>query len=196
MNTGLRRNPYDTFFREAFGNPESARELALNLVPSRYREPLLRANVRITVGPDVFVDEDSREHQSDLLLRLEAAGEDAGDEANADANPGANPGPQAVANERPASALLYVLFEHKSNPDHWVAMQMLRYLMMVWHRERTEHRVAVLPPTVPVIVYHGTQEWNHSLEFADLVDDPGPNDGHVPRFSPLFVNLAHVTPDG
>ena len=51
----------------------------------------------------------------------------------------------------------------------------------------------MLPPTVPVIVYHGTQEWNHSLEFADLVGNPGPNDGHVPRFSPLFVNLAHVT---
>ena len=51
----------------------------------------------------------------------------------------------------------------------------------------------MLPPTVPVIVYHGTQEWNHSMEFADLVDDPGPNDGHVPRFSPLFVNLARVT---
>ena len=183
------RKPYDTFFRQAFGEPEPARELALNLVPRQY-EPLLSRG-RITVDKDSLVDEELRTHYTDLLIRVEEPA-DAGPTKNAGAAQDAAPARNAVAAR---SLLVYVLVEHKSYPDRWVTLQMLRYLIVIWQREKSRAQGrGKLPLVLPAILYHGTRKWRDP-EFTRLVEGATPADWYVPRFRPFFMNLAELPPE-
>jgi predicted transposase/invertase (TIGR01784 family) len=171
----VRKNPYDAVFRTAFSQPESARELALNVLPGDYAARL--AGAAITVEPETLIDPELAAYQSDILIRAESP---------EDSRKGASPW------------YLYVLFEHKSYPDRWVSLQLLRYVAAVYAKQPAAVS-GKLAEVVPVVIYHGTQEWRYPLEFADLVgsaDSPAgkpPQSEHVPRFTPHFVNLADLS---
>jgi predicted transposase/invertase (TIGR01784 family) len=102
-----------------------------------------------------------REHFSDLLYRVRLQN---GDEAN-----------------------VYLLLEHKSSPDAWVALQLLRYMVRIWERARQE-KVKTLPPIIPVVVYHGRETWQVSENFDGLF--VGPED-----FRPYWPNFRYELQD-
>src|SRR6056297_3809170 len=78
---------------------------------------------------------------------------------------------------------LYLLYDHKSSPDKWVSIQLLRYIMLIYASELNENpKVKILPEVVPVVFYHGKQEWKYPLQCADLVDAISRD--HVPHFEP------------
>lgn len=160
-------HPYDTFFRSVFSREDLAWELTRLVAPeigTRFTNP------RLTVDDRSLVEPASRSHYTDLLIGLREAGEES----------------------LQPQLFVYVLYEHKSSPDRWVSLQLLRYLGAIWQRTRREHRPPTLPAIVPVVIYHGREAWSSSLEFADLVD--GPRGEYVPRFTPRLVNLADVAP--
>ena len=126
----------------------------------------MRSESPIALEPGSLVDPEFRSHQTDRLIRLER-----------DAD----------------QALVYVLYEHKSAPDRWVSLQLLRYLAAIWHRSRPPRVAGRLPQIVPVVIYHGSRRWTSSLEFSRLVD--GVTGDHVPRFAPRLVNLAEIPPE-
>jgi hypothetical protein len=74
-----------------------------------------------------------------------------------------------------AALYVYVLVEHKSQPDHWTPFQLLRYMLAVWsdvlRRERPEPQR--LPPLLPVVLYQGTREWNAPRTFEALIKSAG-----------------------
>ena len=78
---------------------------------------------------------------------------------------------------------LYLLYDHKSSPDKWVSVQLLRYIMLIYASELNENpKVKILPEIFPVVFYHGKQEWKYPLQCADLVDAISRD--HVPHFEP------------
>ena len=161
----LPHNPYDAFFREAFEDPHTARELTQFAAPefaTRY------SRATISVKRDSLVPPELRSRQTDLLIRFD--GQD-------------------------QSAYAFVLYEHKSYPDRWVSLQLLRYLLIIWSREPKQERSGInyLPPIMPIVIYHGRKTWKQPREFSELVADM--NREHVPYFRPAFVNLAIIEPD-
>jgi predicted transposase/invertase (TIGR01784 family) len=93
-------NPHDRFFKDLFTRPDVAADFLANYLPSD-----VAAELDLTAPElvkDSFVDAELQQHFSDLLyqVRLKRGGE----------------------------AYAYVLFEHKSAPDAWVAFQVLRYV--------------------------------------------------------------------
>ena len=161
----MRQNPYDAFFREAFHDPESARELARLTAPefaNRY------ARAKVTVARDSLVPPELRSRHTDLLIRFD---------------------------QKEQAGLAFVLFEHKSYPDRWVSLQLLRYLVIIWSREQKRDGKSVrhLPPIMPIVIYHGAKGWNEPREFSELV--PEMTGEHVPHFRPVFVNLATINPE-
>ena len=79
-------------------------------------------------------------------------------------------------------AFLYLLFEHKSRPDRFARLQLLRYTMALgddWHRD---HPRALLPPVFPVLLYHGKTRWKLSTRFSDLVACPEELRPYLPDF--------------
>jgi predicted transposase/invertase (TIGR01784 family) len=161
------QNPYDTLFRAAFGDTKTAKELTLLLLPSAPARRL--AGARVTVEPDSLVDQEGRTHRTDLLLEFRRS-------------PMAGP------------AYVYVLYEHKSSPDRWVTLQLLRYLVALWTRlagEPTRHDNGLLPEILPVVLYHGDRLWSAPLRFTELITG-GERSPYIPRFKPLFINLTEI----
>ena len=85
-----------------------------------------------------FVDEELRQHFSDAFFEVELK--------------------LSSGKERLELALLV---EHKSHPDHFVVVQLMRYLAQAYehqikHQRRERRR---LTPILPLVVYHGGAKW-------------------------------------
>ena len=86
---------------------------------------------------------------------------------------------------------LYLLYDHKSVPDKWVSIQLLRYIMLIYRKELEKKQPpTILPEVFPVVFYHGTEEWTHSLQCADSID--ALHRAHVPHFEPLLFDLNRI----
>ncbi len=135
------KNPHDHFFKELLTPVENAAAFMQNFLP-----PDVLATLDVThpaLDNDSFVDEALRDQHSDLLFLVQKTNRDA--------------------------AFIYVLFEHKSAPDKWVAWQVLRYVMRVWERA-LRNGATSLPPIFPLVVYHGAARWQVPHEFSALLD--------------------------
>ena len=136
-------NPHDHFFRDSFSRPEIARNYLQEYLPADLL-PLLDLD-HLALQEDSFIDENLRQHQSDLLYRT-----------------------RLRQDGRPV--YLYFLFEHKSFPEALVALQLLRYMLRFWE-EQVKHKEA-LAPTIPLVVYHGQKVWSVPTDFFSLLDAP------------------------
>jgi hypothetical protein len=90
---------------------------------------------------------------------------------------------------------IYLLFEHKSNPEYWTLLQLLRYIAAQGDQYRKQHPDAErLPPVYPIVIYHGKERWKAPSSFHGLVE-PLPEDIKclVPSFSYHLVDLSERT---
>jgi predicted transposase/invertase (TIGR01784 family) len=134
------RNPHDAFFKRLFGDLETATDFMRNYLPSSVVAVLNLAT--LVLEKESFVDPRLRSHFSDLLFRVKLV---TGDDL-----------------------YIYLLVEHKSAPDGWVAFQLLRYIMRIWER-LAEQGYETLPLILPIVFYHGEERWTVSRRFSALV---------------------------
>ena len=86
-------NPHDSFFKRLFGNPDTAVDFMRSYLPGAVVSVVNLET--LTLEKESFIDPKLRSHFSDLLFRVRlAAGGD---------------------------LYIYLLLEHKSAPDVWVA---------------------------------------------------------------------------
>ncbi len=138
------QNPHDQFFKEIFSQQESIMDFIENYVPQRLTKLFdLPTLERIE---DSFVDNELKEHLSDLLFRVK------------------------LKNKQ--DAFIYILLEHKSSPDKWVSFQLLRYLVRIFEKSQREGNKK-LPLVLPIVFYHGKTSWNISEKFSALFDLKG-----------------------
>ncbi len=155
-------NPHDHFFRATFARPEVAAEFARHYLP-----PPIVAHLDLTTLRPVkasYVDEELRDHVTDLLYQVRLQ----------DGN----------------LAYVYLLFEHKSYPDRWVAFQLLRYMVRIWEHARQQASGADLPPILPLVIYHGEQQWRIDTRFQELVTTPPALAEYVPDFRYALYDLS------
>ena len=168
-------NPHDTFFKEALSRPAAARDFLRHYLPPGVAEVLDLDSAEVV--KDSFVDEDLREHFSDLLYAVHLSG------ARFARGAGITP----VSRE---DALVYVLFEHKSHPDPHVALQLLRYMVRIWEQLRRQD--LPLRPILPLVVYHGQAEWKVSRSFQALVQVPDVLAPFTPEYVYWLCDLSQM----
>ena len=134
--------PHDRFFKEVFGQPDIAVDFIANYLPAEVVAELDLSAPELV--KDSFIDAGLQEHFSDLLYKVKLRG-------------------------AAATAFIFFLFEHKSEPDKWVALQILRYLLEFWEREK-QAGAKTLPPIFPIVFYHGKSRWRVPVNFNALVD--------------------------
>ena len=127
---------HDSFFRETFSRRDVAEGFLRAYLPSALAEAIDWPT--LAIAKDSFVEQALRNHFSDLLYRVRHAGRDIS---------------------------VYLLLEHKSHPDHWVALQLLRYQVRIWELHRKQKPREPLPPIVPLVLYHGDRRWRTSDHF-------------------------------
>lgn len=162
-------SPHDKLFGEAFSSVEAARGLLESTLPKALLAKLDLSG--LTAVPGTFIDEALEGSQSDLLFLAKFAG-------------------------RPA--LIYLLIEHKSWVDRWVALQLLRYIARIWEKVLAEQpKLVGLPPVIPLVVYHGESAWTAPRGLWELLDAAvreEPALGRVtPNFEFLVDDLTQVT---
>ncbi|HID52289.1 MAG TPA: Rpn family recombination-promoting nuclease/putative transposase, partial [Anaerolineae bacterium] len=131
-------NPHDRFFKETFSRIEVARDLLANYLPPEVTAVLDLDTLE--AQSDSFVDVDLQEQFADLLYKV------------------------ALQDGRPA--YVYVLLEHKSYSDPDTPFQVLRYEMRIW--ENDWRNGEELRPIIPLVLYHGREQWRVATDFAGL----------------------------
>jgi predicted transposase/invertase (TIGR01784 family) len=108
----------------------------------------------LRVEPGSFIDEALRARYTDLLYSLEIAGCD---------------------------ARIYVLFEHQSSGERWMALRLLRYMIAIWD-DCIADGATVLPVIIPVVLHHGDSGWTAATRFEDLFALPPGAAEFTPHF--------------
>ncbi len=157
-------NPHDRFFRESFTRKEAARGFFREyLPPSLLRQLDLQT---LHIAKDSFIEQELREHFSDILYTVQYHN---------------------------APLYLYLLLEHKSHPWRWVGLQLLGYLVRIWELHRKQHpKQEKLPPILPLVLYHGKENWHIAPNFQSLV--AGLDEelrAYVPEFHYRLHDLSH-----
>ncbi|MFM8332359.1 MAG: Rpn family recombination-promoting nuclease/putative transposase [Candidatus Methylumidiphilus sp.] len=159
-------NPHDCFFRETFSRREVAEGFLRGYLPPDIVDGIAWESLEI--AKDSFIEKALRNHFSDLLY---------------------------TARWRGRTVKIYLLVEHKSHPDAWVPLQLLRYLVRIWELHRKQHPRQPLPPVLPLVLYHGQQQWQGPVDFHALF---GETDAalaaYIPRFRHEFCDLALPAP--
>ena len=128
---------YDALFRRLFENQEVSADFARHYLPAQYQRKINFESA--TIDRDTYIDEVLRRNYTDLLYRFDKK------------------------NDK-GQLYLYLLYDHKSSPDKWVSIQLLRYIMLIYAGELNKKpKVKILPEIFPVVFYHGTEKWKHSL---------------------------------
>lgn len=132
-------DPHDRFFRETFSRKEVAEGFLRAYLPPAIAERINWDS--LDIAKDSFVEKSLRQHFSDLLYRARCGEREIG---------------------------VYLLLEHKSHPDAWVALQLLRYQTRIWEQCRKQKPCEPLPPIVPLVLYHGRKRWKIPETFRAL----------------------------
>ncbi|WP_164020125.1 Rpn family recombination-promoting nuclease/putative transposase [Pyxidicoccus trucidator] len=138
--------PHDLFVRYTFGHPERAAAELRAVLPAQVVSEVDWTSLRREPGS--VVDPELRETESDLLFTAR------------------------LRTGHPL--LLYVLLEHQSTVDRWMALRMLRYVVRQLERSRQEHPDStVLPLIIPLVMYHGPETvWTAPRRVEDLFGLP------------------------
>jgi hypothetical protein len=161
--------PHDQLVRFTFEHPERAAAELRAVLPAQVVAQIDWSSLRRESGS--VVDEELRESQSDLLFSARLHGGE--------------------------PLLLYLLLEHQSTVDRWMALRMLQYVVRQLVHWRQEHpKSEVLPVIVPVVMYHGARGgWTAARQLEALFPLPQGEvkewwRGVVPRFEYLVDDLT------
>ena len=162
------RQPHDHLFRLVFADSEETAAFLRARLPDSLRRRFLWSSLRRSPGS--FVDQQLRGSVSDLLFEVRTA---------------AAAPPQ----------WLYLLFEHQSRPDRWIALRLLRYCCRIWEAGRRAHpNERFLRPVLPLVFYQGKRRWRYATELAESFPPALRGQPWVPRFGHLLLDQTQVAP--
>jgi predicted transposase/invertase (TIGR01784 family) len=124
------RKSHDEFFKASFGRLEIARDYLEQLLPQNVHQTLDLSQLERMNG--AWVTPELEEYFSDVIYRC-------------------------PLKEGKSKVWISFLFEHKSSPDGFPHLQLLRYLLDAWQEQHKQKQP--LSPIVPIVVYHGLRKW-------------------------------------
>lgn len=132
---------HDELFRVALSHPKAAREFLGTHLPEAVKS-VLELNY-IKVEKDGFIDETLKEEISDVLISISTkSGED---------------------------ALIYCLVEYQSEPQHFMAFRMMKYMFLISDMYLTKNPGSkFLPLIYPMLFYTGKKPYNVATKLSDL----------------------------
>ena len=133
---------HDGLFKLGFGEPIHAAGELRSVLPPPIVEAVRLDELERVDGS--FVDEALAQRHTDLLYR--APRRDSGE-----------------------PLYLYFLIEHQSEPDRWMALRVLGYVLRIWETLLRDEPLRSLPPVVPLVVHHGEGGWSVPRTLHELV---------------------------
>ncbi len=154
---------HDKFFKTVFSKKEAVTEFIEKLLPENISKHIDLDS--LVLDNTEYTDEQLKTHCSDVVYNCNYIN----DESKA------------------VPIKVSLLFEHKSYPEKYPHLQLMRYFLNIWEMQIKQKQG--LTPVVPIIFYHGRSKWNkQSLTdyFTDLDDCL---DDNLKQFLPNFDYL-------
>ena len=95
------------------------------------------------------------------------------------------------------------LIEHKSDIDYDVAMQLLRYMTVIWQdykemqnkkdADSSKRKNFRYPLIVPIVYYEGTRKWTVDFHLKDRIEFAEQMEKYIPDFSYEVVSVNQYT---
>ena len=82
------------------------------------------------------------------------------------------------------------LIEHKSDIDYDVAMQLLRYMCVIWQEYKANFRY---PLIIPIVYYEGKRKWTADLNLKDRIEFSEEMEKYIPDFTYQVVSVRQYT---
>ncbi|WP_216908318.1 Rpn family recombination-promoting nuclease/putative transposase [Nocardia noduli] len=161
-------SPHDAYFRRVLSVPANAACEIRDTIPKTLIDRIDWDNMELQ--PVSFVSDQLDSRFSDILYRTRLDGH---------------------------PAYIYLLVEHQSRSDRFMALRIMEYLVNIWNQHR--HRYPdqdTLPAVLPLVVHsNGTgRRWNAPTELSELIDlDPAARaalDPYLPRLRFLLDDVA------
>jgi len=154
--------PHDAAFKAAFQKKELAKSFFRRFLPKAIVQQIDFRHMKLNNRS--YVDEAMREKHSDIVYRTKIKGK---------------------------TAFLYILFEHQSSPDHWIAFRLLCYMANLWREFLDQNPEArQLPVILPAVLYHGQKPWSAPRSFSEISDPEKGFEAYIPQFTYDFYNLG------
>jgi len=159
-------NVHDLFFRESMQDIEITRQLAILTIPQSIQTSLNWKTLEIV--KENWVDENLREHRSDVIYRAKLMGED---------------------------QWVYLLFEHKSTLYKGVQVQLLSYIVEIWEQHKKQKGPGkLLPLVISIVVCHCNGICNLDNSVKEMVAIIEGTEEFVPDFRFLKLDLCSFDP--
>ncbi len=142
----------DSFFHKIFDNPENARDFLEKVLPAGLKKQLDLENIQIE--DTKYVSNQFKKGFSDIVVKTSLK--------------------TKKGKKKPVD--IYFIIEHKTEGRMEIFIQVLKYMVFEWEKDYNNNK----PPRViiPVVFYHGVDEWKVPLSFAGQFDV----DDEVKRF--------------
>lgn len=95
------------------------------------------------------------------------------------------------------------LIEHKSDIDYDVAMQLLRYMTVIWqeykknrnkeNKDASKRKNFRYPLIIPIVYYEGSKKWTADLHLKDRIDFAEGMEKYIPDFAYQIVSVNQYT---
>ena len=156
------KNSHDKFFKETFGNTERAKDFLCNYLP----EDVMSIIDIDALEPqkDSFINKRLEEGFSDMLFRV---------------------------NINKKEGYIYFLFEHKSYISKDISLQVLKYMIEIWESKMKKEGVAELPIIIPLVIYHGKDNWNIKTSLGEIIAGYNELSGNLQKYIPNYKYLLY-----
>jgi predicted transposase YdaD len=136
--------PHDKLVKATFSDLQNARAFFEGHLEPELVRHIDWASLRLESGS--FVDAELSASASDLLYSVGISGQ---------------------------RTYLYILFEHQSGDDPWMALRVLAYMVRIWrgHVQKPDAGEK-LPPILPLVLAQDTKPWKSPTRFGELVVAP------------------------
>jgi predicted transposase/invertase (TIGR01784 family) len=153
-------NPHDTYFKYSLQDEKLAKQFIKHYLPEKITKQIKLDTLK--PSRDTLIDQELKKSYTDMLFTVN------------------------LQNDH--QCWIYCLFEHKSQAEKYVGLQLLKCSIKIWERHRDEQEK--LQVVIPIVIYHGKQEWEISQSFIDLFHKPTKDlEQHVPNYKYLLYDL-------
>ncbi|MEM7184192.1 MAG: Rpn family recombination-promoting nuclease/putative transposase [Spirochaetota bacterium] len=159
------KSSHDEFFKLLFREVKNAASYFQNNFPKKLLAKMDFATLKLEDG--TFVDERLQEKFSDILYSSKIQGK---------------------------TGYIYILLDHKSQPDKYTALQLLKYKISIWERHLDNHKTrGNLPFVFPVVLYHGAEKWRYGNNLKEIVENVEGLEIYIPDYTFALHDLSHFS---
>jgi hypothetical protein len=158
-------NPHGTFLRQLLSHQPTASAFFKVLIPENMQK--LLDITALEISKDQFIDSELEHQLSDMLFRVYC--------------------------KDYMSAYIYLLFQHKGNPEPLMSYLLFRYMERIWEQTINQDLIGHLPLIIPVVIYNGSTPWNVATQFSKLFGSNSELSLFLPDFQYIMCDLSHIS---